>query len=365
MKKLIFNPWIILLLSISIFFSSCEDDNDSVSGIFSNGVFITNEGNYGLGNGSVSFYSYAGDTVSNDIFQTINSRALGDVIQSSTIHNDKVYIVANGSGKIEVVTRHDFKQYGVITDLTLPRYFIGIDKNKGYVSEWGDGMGTSIKVIDLETLSLTKSITVGTGPEHMVYHNSYVYVANSGGYINDNTVSVIDPSNDEVIKTITLDGDSPRDFAVDANGDLWVLCYGYITYNQDYSIATETASKLIRINTSTNEVAQTIVISETDHPSVLESSRNGNNVFYGGGYGFHGIYKMSITDTQTPSTPLIDKAFYGFSVNSETGNIFACDAGYFTANGTLYRYEANGSKLGSYGVGIGPNGTSAKRSNQL
>lgn len=360
MKKIIFKQWFILFLSIALFFTACDDDDVTISGIYSDGVFITNEGNFGAGNGSVSFYAYAGDTVSNEIFQTVNMRSLGDVAQSLTVHNNKAYIVINGSGKIEVVTRNDFKEYGVISDLSSPRHFIAINNNKGYVSEWGDGMGTSVKAIDLNTLTVTKTITVGTGPEHLIYHNGYVYVANSGGYISDNTISVIDPSTDEVVKTITLDADSPRDFAVDANNDLWVLCYGQILYNTDYSIASQTASKLIRINTSTNEVTQTITISETDHPTELEVSRNGNNLFYGGGYGFQGIYKLSITDTSVPTTPIIDKSFYGFTVNPETGNIFACDAGYFTANGTLYRYKADGTELGNYEVGIGPNGAHTK-----
>ncbi len=363
MKKLIFKQWFILFLSIAVFITACDDDDDSISGIFSDGVFITNEGNFGAGNGSVSYYSFGGDTVSNDIFKMVNSRSLGDVVQSLTLHNNKAYIVVNGSGKIEVVTNHDFEEYGVISGLTSPRYFVGINNDKGYATDWGTGSGTDVKVIDLNTLSVTKTITVGMGPERMLYHNNRVYVANSGGFGNDNTVSVIDPSTDEVVKTITLDGDSPRDFAVDANGDLWVLCYGAITYNPDFSIASETASKLIRIDPSTNEVAQTITISETTHPACLEVSKNGNNLFYGGGFGFQGIYKMDITDTSAPTTPLIDKSFYGFNVNSETGNIFACDAGFFTANGTLYRYKEDGTELGNYEVGIGPNGTgtSAKR----
>ncbi len=363
MKKLNLKQWLFLFLSLAIFVTACDDDDDSISGIFSDGVFITNEGAYGAGNGSVSFYAYNGDTLTNEIFKSINNRSLGDVVQSLTVYNDKAYIVVNISNKIEIFQSHDFIEHGVITDLTSPRYFVGINKNKGYVTQWGeDGV---VKVIDLDALAVTKTISVGAGPEHLIYLNNYVYIANSGGLTNDNTISVIDPSTDEVVKTITLDGDSPRDFAVDANGDLWVLCYGYIEYDySDWSVISETASKLIRIDPTTNEVAQTITISDNQHPTCLESGINGNNLFYGGGFGYQGIYKMDITATSAPTTSLLDKYFYGFNINSETGNIFALEAPSFTANGTLWRYDASGTELGSYEAGIGPNGASTKRSKE-
>lgn len=334
--------------------ANIEDDD-----IYGNGVFILNEGNFGSGNASISYYNYDTDEVTNNIFNTVNGRSLGDVLQSITVHNGLAYMVMNGDNKIEVASAGTMIEKGVITGFNSPRYFLGVSETKAYVSEWGTGMGTDIQVIDLADLSITKSITVGVGPERMILHNDMVYVANSGGWGNANTISVIDPSTDAVVKTITLEGDSPRDFIVDANNDIWVLCAGHIDY---YSTpVAHTPSKLVRINSSTNEVAQTITIGETYHPTCLETSRNGNNLFYGGGYGVQGIYKMKITDTEVPATALLDKSFYGFNINPETGNIFAMEAPNFTANGTLWRYEPNGTELGSYEAGIGPSAANFKK----
>jgi YVTN family beta-propeller protein len=352
-----------LFIFLSVFVTACDKDDDTISGIYSDGVLITNEGTFGAGNGSVSFYTYRGDSLVNNVYSNTNNRALGDVVQSLTVYNNNAYIVVNASNKIEVVQDYDFKETGVISDLTNPRYFIGINKSKGYVSQWGeDG---AVKVIDLETLAVSKTIAVGIGPEHLIYHNNNVYVANSGGYGLDNTISVIDPSTDEVVKTIALYGDSPRDFTVDANGDLWVLCYGYVEYDYsnypDVTILSETASKLVKINSTTNAVAQTITISENQHPTCLETDRSRRNLYYGGGFGYQGIYKMAITETTVPTSPILDKYFYGFNINSETGNIFAMEAPSFTANGTLWRYKEDGTELGSYEAGIGPNGTGLKK----
>ncbi|MFC2104795.1 DUF5074 domain-containing protein [Bacteroidota bacterium] len=333
--------------------ANIEDDD-----VYSNGVFITNEGLFGAGNGSVSFYSITDNTLTNNVFNTVNGRVLGDVVQSITVHNNVAYIVVNNSNKVEVAKAGTFEEKGVITDVSGPRYFTAVSDEKGYVSQWGDN--GAVKVIDLATLTVTGTITTGTGPERMIIHNNLVYVTNSGGIANNNTVSIIDPSTDQVTKTITLEGDSPRDLIVDANGDIWVLCAGYVDYS-NYPNISETSSKLVRINGTTNEVAETITIGESYHPTCLETSNDGNNIFYGGGYGVQGIYKMSITDTSVPTTPLIDKFFYGFNINPETGNIFAMDAPSFTANGTLWRYETSGTVLGSYEAGIGPNGAGFKK----
>lgn len=357
MKTINLKQWMIVFLSFTIFFSSCDNDDDKITGLFVDGAFITNEGGFGAGNGSVSYYSYDNDTLINSVFNTVNNRVLGDVVQSITINDNVAYIVVNASNKVEVAMANSFVEKGAITDVSNPRYFIALNDDKGYVSQWGeDG---AIKVIDLEGLAVTKTITVGAGAEKMIIYNDMLYVANSGGYANNNTVSVIDTKTDEVIKTITLDGDSPRDFVLDANDNIWVLCAGYTDW---YAVpTTETPSKLVRINPITNEVVETITISSTLHPTCLEVSENGNNIFYGGGYGVQGIFKMSIDDNTVPSTALIDKSFYGFNINPETGVIFAMEAPGFTANGTLYRYETNGTKLGEYEAGIGPNGAGFKK----
>jgi len=361
MKQFNLKQWLFLLLSLSVVLYSCDDDEDKKAnpGAYEEGVFIANEGNMGSGDGSISFYNYDLDSALNNIFATVNERSLGDVVQSVTVHEGNAYIVVNASNKVEIAKASSFEEVNVITEVNGPRYFIGIDENKGYVSQWGDN--GAIKVIDLSSFAVTKTIVTGAGSEKMIMLNGKVYVANSGGYVNNNTVSVINTNTDEVESTITLSGDCPIDFAIDADENLWVLCSGYQDFSNWPNVA-HTASKLIKINPSNNEELASITISETTHPTGLETSRNGNNLFYGGGVGFVGIYKMKNTDTSVPTTPLIDKDFYGFNINPETGNIFALEAAAdYVSNGILNRYEANGTLLGEYEVGVGPNGAEFKK----
>lgn len=86
--------------------ASCKKDNIDdiyVAGNYEDGYFVTNEGNFGTGNGSISFVDEYG-AVENDVFASINSFALGDVVQSMNIINDNAYILVNGSSKIEVAS---------------------------------------------------------------------------------------------------------------------------------------------------------------------------------------------------------------------------------------------------------------------
>ena len=343
------------MLALPIIFSSCskDDPEPKTKSKYETGVFITNEGAFGSANGSVSYYDTEKDSVSNYIFNNENSRDLGDVVQSLAIVGEKGFIQVNVSNKIEIVTYKDFKELGVINNLPHVRYLIGLDGNIAYASMWG--RGGKVMEINTNTLSITDSIEVGKGPEGLIFAQGLVYVANSGGFVTDSVVSVIDPIANEVIESIWV-GDSPRSFVKDAENNVWVLCYGKIIYDHNWQIIGQTASKLVRINTASNDVTKEIIISETEHPTHLAINPAGTTLYCGGGWGFSGIFAVGITDDLVPALPLIAGSFYGFNVNSENGNIFALEALTFTENGKLYRYDKNGTELRSYEVGVGPNG---------
>ena len=95
---------LITIILCAILFASCQNDSispNNLAGLYENGYFVTNEGNFGTGNGSISYVSENGN-VENNIFSQINSFQLGDVVQSMNIIDEKAYIVVNNSSKIEV-----------------------------------------------------------------------------------------------------------------------------------------------------------------------------------------------------------------------------------------------------------------------
>ena len=83
------NNFLIIILSAGLLIS-CQNDSINPNipiGLYDNGYFVTNEGNFGTGNGSVSFIDESG-LVSNNVFEQTNSFSLGDVVQYMQIIND-------------------------------------------------------------------------------------------------------------------------------------------------------------------------------------------------------------------------------------------------------------------------------------
>src|SRR5690606_22272316 len=158
----------------------------------------------------------------NYIFKTANGVDLGDQGKSIAIFEGKVYLTIQNDSKIEIINPEDFSSLGRIDALPSPRYILGIPPTKAYVSEWDeDGATGSIKVIDLTTNTVIKTIPTGQGANKMLKVDQLVYVANAGGWGRDNTVKIIDSTTDEVTGTITV-GDNPNSIVRDADGNLWV-----------------------------------------------------------------------------------------------------------------------------------------------
>ena len=129
------NNYLYILLTVTLIYSCSSGPDRPVNNpLFDDGYFVTNEGNFGSGNGSVSFISNNG-SVQNDVFYNTNMFYLGDVVQSMTIANDKGYIVVNNSGKVEVVDSADLSLKYSITDLTSPREVIKVSDSVVYISD--------------------------------------------------------------------------------------------------------------------------------------------------------------------------------------------------------------------------------------
>ena len=329
--------------------ASCKKDNIDdiyVAGNYEDGYFVTNEGNFGTGNGSISFVDEYG-AVENDVFASINSFALGDVVQSMNIINDNAYILVNGSSKIEVASVDSM--YSVATiDAVSPRYIAKVNDNKAYVTDWGIN---GVQVIDLLTNTISSTIACGTGPEGITVANGFAYVCNVGGWGLDNTVSVINTTTDAVETTLTV-GDKPNSVVVDVNGAVWVLTGGFTEYDDDWNVVSETAGNLVKI--VNNTIEETYAFALGNHPQDLVIDDAGTTLYYSDGSWSKAVYAFDVNDTELPTTALIDKSFYGLGVHG--GYVYGTDAVDFTQSGWSYKYTADGTIIDSVQVGIIPGG---------
>lgn len=342
----------VALVAQAFFFSSCDQENEhQPKGSYESGVFIVNEGNFNRGNGSISFYNRNTKTADQDIFKQVNNRPTGDVIQSLAVHNEKAYIVANNSGKMEVADANTFQSLGTVEGLMMPRYFAAL-QNKGYVTEWVGFSGNGrVAVVDLKTNTVTKTIPVGGFPEQLLVHNNKLYVANSA----DNTVSVINTNTDVLETTVTV-GDGPNSLAVDANNKIWVLCGGDKVWLPDYSGIDENAStvgSLVRLNPATLAAETTLAFgSKKEAPAKLTANSSKNKLYYT----YQGkVFQVDITAAALPVTALINRGFYGFGVDPATNILYGSPSS-FTANSKVIRYNPSGAAIDSFQAGIGANG---------
>lgn len=343
--------------AMAITFTSCKKDDPepapggAVGTNYSSGVFVTNEGPFGSGTGTISFYNRATGAVSSDIFEAKNGYPLGNIVQSMEIYNSKAYIIVNNAGKVEIADGTSFASAGSVTGFTYPRYFLGINSSKGYVSEWGaGGVVGAIKVVDLSTKMITGTITTGKGAEGMVLAGSNVYVACGGGFDNDSVVTVINSNTNAAITNIYV-GANPKSIKMDAIGKVWVLCSGQ--WDPTYTFLIN-PGKLVRIDTATNAVDLSLPFASTfSQPSnlVLNSSKTTLYYSYSGG-----VYSHSYTSSALSGSSIINRSFYGLGVDPTNDFIYGSDAVDFSSNGKVIRYNASAALVDSFAVGVIPGG---------
>ncbi|MCK4630868.1 MAG: hypothetical protein KAT40_05460, partial [Bacteroidales bacterium] len=335
-----------LLIAGILFIAGCEqgeplvpdNGNNDLPGSFKPGVFIINEGNFGWGNGSVSFFDFTESKVYNHLFQKANDRVLGDVPQSMFIMDNLGFIVVNNSGKIEVVNIENFKSVNTITGLTSPRYFLPVSESIAYVS---DLYGGSITQVRLDDYTISNTIETGISTEQMIKIDNELFVANwSGG----NKILVINHIMGEIIDSIEVIIE-PNSMVLDKNHKLWVLCSG--------GYLNEEMPGIIRIDPGTREKEEIFRFNELESsPSHLCINGLGDTLCYLN----NGIFQMPVTDTEIPSEPLVltEKLFYSIGIDPESGIIYAADAIDYQQKGKVFRYLHEGALKDSFDVGIIP-----------
>ncbi len=333
------------------------------------GVFILSEGQYGAGDGVVSAFDKTTKTLLVDAFGAANGGSrLGDVVQDLGVVGSRGYVCVNASKKVEVVSLPDFKSVATIkkqgkVEPGEVRFFTagpagasgpGAAATRGYVTAWrgkfnfGYDAGR-VLVLDLATNTIIDSITVGRCPERATILAGNLYVPNSL----DNTVSVIDLTNNRVTGTIVV-GDGPTAVVAEPSGRLWVLCAGFIVYSPSGNVLSSTPGALVRFGAGSAGAVQQRLSFATAGPGNLRLSPDGTQLYYG--YG-GAQYRVATTATALPTTPFIRRDFSGFAIDPRDQTIFAAIAPSFSTNGRFLRYPPNGgTALDSFTVRVGPNG---------
>jgi YVTN family beta-propeller protein len=334
-----------LFIALAIVLVSCHKDKvaptiDTPSAQRA-GLYVLNQGDFGANNSTLTYYDYTSKTLVADQFMTANSTKLGDTGNDLGVYGAKMFIVINNSNVVDVVNAKGAKLIKQIT-LNQPRSVL-FYKSNAFVTSYS---GT-VSVIDTTSLTITKTITVGSDPEQMVISNGKLYVANSGGLDPSpaTTVSVIDLTALTETKKITGVIADPITLAADNYGHVYALSLGnFSTVGPGMTI----------INNTTDVVQSTSSLNLSYN---IPITINGDFAYY-----FTADNKIAVYNTKTQAVAQANfitdgttlTAPYAITADSITGEVFITDAKDYSSNGTLYAFDKTGKKEYSLLTGINP-----------
>jgi len=332
MKKQTTKLFISAAAIVTLAFTACKKDqqqpfngpvsNKSLSNTYSaaatskysNGFFIINEGWYGHGDGSVSFYNYATSAKQDSIFTTENPGKNLDpktsTVEYGAVFNDKLFIVSKVGGPVVVTDANTLKEVGRVPAASGNNWqaFVGLSITSGLLSS-----ANGLYPFNLTNYTVGTKLTTVTGSiGDMVSSGNYIFVLSQS-----QGVVVLNASNFTVAKTIP---GMLVAFAKTPDGSVWAAG----------------GTSLVKINPSTLAVT-TITVPFTVngswaawHPGSITASTTSNTIYLAQNntwYGGTNIYRYIDGNTASLSTPFITlpagKELYGSGVayNPSTGQL--------------------------------------------
>jgi hypothetical protein len=356
MKKTIMARFGAIAFSLFILaVSSCKkdanvtvtNDNKSVKtqslGKYDGGFFLINEGWYGHGTGSVSFYSFATGTKQDSIFTKENPGKTLDpatsTLEYGTIFSNKLFLVSKVGGPVVVTDPYSLKELGRIAAVGGNNWqaFVGIDATKGLLSS-----ASGIYPFNLSTYTTGVKLTSITG--------SVGDMIKSGNYI-----FVLSQSKGVVVLNVA-------DYSVAATIQGMVVAF---TKTPDGSVWAAGGTSLIKINPTTLAVT-TVTLPFTAnstwfawHPGSITASTQTNTVYIANNGTFSGattIYRYIDGNAASLASPFITipagKELYGSGIGyvPQTNQlaVTTVKSGFGVNYGVndLYFYDLNGTQVG-------------------
>lgn len=326
-------PGIILL---TVFLSACRKEKpmpetvDAGSGT----VLVLNEGNFMWANASLDVYQLDSGKLQSNIYQKVNGKPLGDVLQSGSIINGDVWLVVNNSGKIVVLDSATLKEKYSITGLGSPRYVLRVG-DRVWIT---DLYAQTLQVRDLTGRQLLSKLHTGSWSEHMVQTGNTVWVACYDGWLRKYDAGLLRKTDSSYI------GKGLRWLAKDKNDHIWALA----SYNDSGF------SRLQQWSPDGRKRKQ-FTMPLSGYASSLCMNARGDSLYYLA----NGVYTMSIEDVALPLKPIYERPganFYHIALHPVRNLIFLCDAADYVSKGKVYFLSAQGKEVGSFSAGIIPSG---------
>ena len=317
-------------------------------------MLVGNEGGFGSSNATISRYNPVTKNLQDGVFLSANGIGLGDVLQSVHYNEGQVYAVMNNSAQIVMMDSESFTQQGLISlpNGASPRQLLLLSPELAYIS---DLYGDLIHLVNPATQQvLSTKISVGDGPEFMVYHEEAVFVGNYG-FGQDSTIMIIDPVQQAVVDTLVV-ASGPGQITIDSNGDLWVVCTGYAgDYDEQWNLVegTQRPGGLFRIERNAQDQQWSVTKElELNQAGIHLGYDPNNEHLY---LQSDGIKRVDLTQEVLAPESIISGSYYSFYYESVGGDIYLADAKDYVSAGSVRVIDTETLQdLDEFSVGIIP-----------
>ncbi|MDE6573917.1 MAG: YncE family protein [Muribaculaceae bacterium] len=316
------------------------------------GFYVLNEGNMGQNKCTLDYYDYLTCTYARNVYAQANPNVvleLGDVGNDIAVHGDKLYIVVNGSHKVEVCNALTAERIGQV-NINSPRYIAFDNKGNAYVSSFvgGNGDNGSVVRFNTENLTVTGTVSVGLQPEELVVDGDKLYVANSGQFQApdyDTTISVVDLNSMSVEYKIEA-GVNMHHLRMDPYNNLYVTTRGnYADIPSQIMRFTKQADGKYAADATIDAPCANIAYGDgyfrfygTTWDANWQATYNFNSIApLENGYTFYPESFLSAAGQAEIQTP------YAIAVNPCTGDIIVTDAKNYVSSGELFYFDKNGN----------------------
>lgn len=380
------NLKLLLLALISFCFFACSDDDSKSKGEGQKPeteeetdevkikALIGCEGSYMEGTATLDII-FDDNTVENNAFKKRNGRPVGDVVQSITEIDNKLFVTLSNSSKIEIMNKEDLKQIATILGLKEPQYISKISDSRAVVSHLKQNYLT---IIDTKEYKIVSTVPTKDRVKQMITVGDRLFVAE------DESIEVFSIKNDDITPLDMLGHPvtSNTSLIQAADNNIWALCCAYEKGGKDFTTIKpekDNNAYLVSIDPTTLKEVKRIPLQDLypqKFSAKLGVNNNGTELYialwkdyefitieYGDSQSMNikgelGLYKVAIADKEIKRTPLFtlsDKAatFYSFAL-TPNNTIYICDAIDYTQNGKIIEYSEKGEKLNEYQMGISP-----------
>jgi hypothetical protein len=313
-----------VLVLLALFQFGCKEKETPIEvHATPNDILVINEGNFNLGNASISLLDQQYD-LKPSIFEHANGRKVGDVLQDVVRHNNSIYIVVNNSGRIEKLNNSSLISEAYNDAFVSPRKICFYDSTRAYVS---DLYNDALYEINPTTLKINKEIPCFGWTEDLLIWKEQLFVVN----VEREKLLVFNPNTNQFVDSLSLPK-MPGNMLMDKHNNIWVYCAG----------ETNQAAKLVKLSPAPLQIITTfeLPVLKEFYPRLAMNTAKDELFILNSG-----VFQLNVAALQLGARLIEgkDKSFYGLGINNQNNDILLSEIVGFNSPSFIHVYDSKGN----------------------